>query len=53
MARLLPGTLHPPNESWVGVDLHLGLFEVLLAAIGIVTFFALSVRIFWRRGKKP
>jgi hypothetical protein len=35
----------------VGSQIHL--FEVIGAAVGVVTAFALAVRIFWRRGLKP
>jgi hypothetical protein len=35
------------------VDFYYGLFVVLIAATGVVTVFALAVRLFWRRGMKP
>ena len=44
----------PPSiESLVYMPLHLGLFEILLAAVGVVTIFALAVRLFWGRGMRP
>lgn len=41
------------DESWGVVSFYYGLFSVLIAASGVVTVFALSVRVFWRRGMKP
>ncbi|WP_164842576.1 hypothetical protein [Actinoplanes solisilvae] len=52
MARLISKISRRP-KAWYHMGIHIGLFEVLLAAGSIVTIFALSIRLFWRRGMKP